>query len=234
MIRASKAGDCSSPVPPAAGRSALHPFCDDGNCLCDLVSVCNLGNKESTHTASKPTGVLKTMKKAGRESMLSLQLFLVFPGCKSIRPAVFHTAQPVGRQRRSQLAKTHSSFAKGFLRGASGTSNSQKCNLSLQECVRVSLFHRDIVCKIHIAISATGSRGNAPGAGVRGAHSPPAPVSSGQDMAGGQIQPVPFFPGQKHLFRIHNFFQPLFAGGAGHHLHACRMAQDPGGGDGGF
>ncbi len=88
---------------------------------------------------------------------------------------------------------------------------------------------QDTYCNIRYRV-----QGQCPWYGGAGAHSPPAPVSSGQDMAGGQVQPVPFFPGQKHLFRIHNFFQPLFAGGAGHHLHACRMAQDPGGGDGGF
>ena len=52
----------------------------------------------------------------------------------SIRPAVFHTAQPVGgRQWRIQLAKIQSSSA--------------------NERVRVSLFHRDIVRVLKIVIS---------------------------------------------------------------------------------
>ncbi|MBR6810132.1 MAG: hypothetical protein IKM64_07595, partial [Clostridia bacterium] len=75
------------------------------------------------------------------------------------------------------------SFAKGFLRGASGASSSQRNNLPLQwgfcvaavphpirkntfvsakVCVHVTLFHRETVCVKQIANSGFGSRGDAP------------------------------------------------------------------------
>ena len=49
-----------------------------------------------------------------------LPIFSHFPRMQSIRPAVFHTAQPVGgRQCRSQFAILQSAFANEFLRAIS-------------------------------------------------------------------------------------------------------------------
>ena len=142
-------------------------------------------------TEREPTGAMKMKKKAGQESLLSCRFFLIFPGCKSIRRLVFHTAQPVARRQcRSQFAKSQCSFCKGvsawpavraansqsynrpfangFLRGSSAGSQLAKTqSSSVKACVRVALQHRNIACKIHIAISGTGSRGNAP-CGVQG------------------------------------------------------------------
>ena len=54
-------------------------------------------------------------------------------------------------------------FAKGFLRGRlCHTQFAKTHSFSAKVCVRVTLFHRDIVRVLNIAISGTGSRGNAP------------------------------------------------------------------------
>ncbi|MBR6809113.1 MAG: hypothetical protein IKM64_02430, partial [Clostridia bacterium] len=78
-----------------------------------------------------------------------LPVFSHFPRMQSIRLAVFHTAQPVVRQCRSQLAKLPPLSVKGFLRVAVRAPNSQSFNCSfVKKCVRATLFHRDIVCVI--------------------------------------------------------------------------------------
>ena len=137
-----------APCTPTAGRSALHPFCDGGETHNPrFLPHDHWGTMESAHTTGRPTGAMKMKKKAGQESSLSCRFFLIFPGCKSIRPAVFHTAQPVARSAGIQFAKTHSFSAK--------------------VCVHVTLFHREIVCVKQIAISGNGCRVNDP-AGVWG------------------------------------------------------------------
>ena len=69
-----------------------------------------------------------------------LPVFSHFPRMHSIRPAVFHTAQPVGgRQWLIQLAKKQSPSAKGFLRGP-------QCGHPIR---KVSIVHlRKIVCVV--------------------------------------------------------------------------------------
>ena len=118
-----------------------------------LLSACWLGNEGKCAYDRKAHGRNENKEKAGRESSLSPPAFFYcFPrmqkhpvGGVSHRPAR-------GRQCRSQLAKTQSS--------------------SVKACVRVALQHRHIACKIHIAISGTGSRGNAP-CGVGRGNAPP-------------------------------------------------------------
>ena len=103
---------------------------------------------ETWRNETEPTGAMKTKKKPGEKARFLLRPFsIVFPGCKSIRSAVFHTAQPVVRQCRSQLAKIQSSSANA--------------------CLRYALFHWEMVWMIHIAISGIGCRVDDP-AGVWG------------------------------------------------------------------
>ena len=61
---------------------------------------------------------MKMKKKAGQESELSCRFFLIFPGCKSIRMAVFYTAQPVGGGAAAISQNNNCDFSKRFLRGA--------------------------------------------------------------------------------------------------------------------
>ena len=67
----------------------------------------------------KPTGAMKTKKKPGEKARFLLRPFsIVFPGCKSIRTAVLHTAQPVGGSAAAISQSNNCDFSKGFLRGA--------------------------------------------------------------------------------------------------------------------
>ena len=59
----------------------------------------NLGNGKRAH------GRNENVEKSRSGKYTFLPVFSHFPRMHSIRPAVFHTAQPVVRQCRSQLAK---------------------------------------------------------------------------------------------------------------------------------
>ena len=150
------AGACAAPVPPAAGPSALHPLCEAENLYFKLLSARNLGNEKRAH------GRNENVEKSRSGKCTFLPVFSHFPRMQSIRSAVFHTAQPVARSAGTQFAKIHFSSAKGVLRERAPVAHPIR-----KKRVRVPLFHRNIVCKIHIAISGTWSRVNDPG-GVQG------------------------------------------------------------------
>ena len=117
---------------PTAGGFPLHPFCDDGNGLHHLFSACWLGNEGKCACDRKSHGRNENKEKAGRESSLSPPAFFYcFPrmqkhpdGGASHRPAR-------GRQCGQPIRKTQSSSGKA--------------------CMRVSLHHRYIACRMWIA-----------------------------------------------------------------------------------
>ena len=113
-----QAGDCSSPVPLRQGDSpcTLSAMTETAYTIC--FPHVGWETKENAHTTGRPTGAMKMKKKAGQESILSCRFFLIFPGCKSIRTAVFHTAQPVGGSAAANSQSHNVPFAKGFLRVA--------------------------------------------------------------------------------------------------------------------
>ena len=107
------AGGSSSPVPPTAGPSALHPICDAEGCFSKHLSACCLGNGKRAH------GRYENVEKSRSGKYTFLPVFSHFPRMQSIRSAVFHTASPWA--------------------GASGAANSQSFNHSLRKCVCVFL-----------------------------------------------------------------------------------------------
>ncbi len=102
---------------------------------------------------------MKTKKKPVEKAcFLSRLISLVFPGCTASGWRC-STAQPVGGCATPNSQSFIRSFAKGFLRGASGASSSQSFNRSFAKiCVRDAPFHRETVCVKQIAISGNGSR----------------------------------------------------------------------------
>ena len=174
-------GGLCSPQTPGSRGIPPAPFLRRGKrFLPNFFSHVGWETKENAHTTGRPTGAMKTKKKPGEKARFLLRPFsIVFPGCKSIRPAVFHTAQPVACSAASQFAKRQSSFRKRFSAWRKCRSQLAKTQSSFAKaCVRVALQHRHIACKIHIAISGTGSRGDAPCGGGGGKAPPWSPQAS--------------------------------------------------------
>ena len=129
-----------APRTPTAGPSALHPFCDR-----DVLST-NVFPHVTWGTGTRAHGRYENVEKSRSGKYTFLPVFSHFPRMHSIRPAVFHTAQPVARRQcRSQLAKSQCSFAKGFLRVALPQQIHKTQSSTAKECLRVALCHRDIV-----------------------------------------------------------------------------------------
>ena len=101
-----------SPRTPTAGPSALHPFCDR-----DVLST-NVFPHVTWRTGTRAHGRYENEKRAAERMHSLTASFYRFPRMHSIRPAVFHTAQPVARSAGNQFANAQSSFVKGFLRAA--------------------------------------------------------------------------------------------------------------------
>ena len=104
-----------APRPPYPPRQDHRPCTLSAKNKTDPQTVFRMlleGNGMSAH------GRYENVEKSRSGKYTFLPVFSHFPRMQSIRPAVFHTAQPVGgRQWRIQLAKKQSSSAKGFLRG---------------------------------------------------------------------------------------------------------------------
>ena len=99
-------GLCSPQTPGSRGIPPAPILRRGKRFLPNFFSHVGWGTKENAHTTGRTTGAMKTKKKPGEKACFLLRPFsIVFPGCKSIRPAVFHTAQPVGGSAASQFAK---------------------------------------------------------------------------------------------------------------------------------
>ncbi len=129
-----------APRPPYPPRQGHRPCTRSAKNKTDPQTVFRMlleGNGMSAH------GRNENVEKSRSGKYTFLPVFPHFHGKQTLRPAVFHTAQPVGgRQWRIQLAKKQSTSAKGFLRGGCAASNSQSHNVPFAKgFLRVAVAH---------------------------------------------------------------------------------------------
>ena len=155
-------GLCSPQTPGSRGIPPAPILRRGKRFLPNFFSHVGWETKENAHATGRPTGAMKMKKKAGQESLLSCRFFLIFPGCKASGRRCFTPPSPWPAVRAANSQSCNRPFANGFLRGAGAAANSQNfCCFLTNSSLRVALQHRHIACKIHIAISGIGSRGNA-------------------------------------------------------------------------
>ena len=136
------------PLYPAAGPSALHPFCDTEDVFPNFFPHVAWKSETKAH------GHYENIEKSRPGKLAFPPIFFhVFPGCTASGWRCFTPPSPWA--------------------GASGASNSQSFNRSFAKiCVRDAPFHRETVCVKLIANSGFGSRGDAP-CGGGGGKAPP-------------------------------------------------------------